>query len=208
MEVVTGGDLDLHLASIGQAQVNAALVSEMMRGAALPEGSRVLFTGAGTGQILDHADLDVLRPHALTFSDINEGFLEMVVERLGRYGLRGETAIDDLEASSLAGPFDAVVTVLVLEQIDWRKGMASILAYRPKALLFVIQQQAQGVATVTLSYQPPPTIRRFAEVAKPEPISRDDLIGYLRSKGFGRIAIHERPVPGQKVMVGISALAG
>ncbi len=52
LEVVSGDDYDQHMATIGQAQVNASLVCQMLGDHPLGPGARLLFVGCGTGQIL------------------------------------------------------------------------------------------------------------------------------------------------------------
>jgi hypothetical protein len=87
LEVVSGDDYDQHMATIGQAQVNASLVCQMLGDHPLAPGARLLFVGCGTGQILDFVDLDEIRRFTITFSDINPEFLTKLEGRLRRDGL-------------------------------------------------------------------------------------------------------------------------
>jgi SAM-dependent methyltransferase len=96
------------MATIGQAQVNASLVCQMLGDHPLAPGARLLFVGCGTGQTLDFADLDELRGFTITFSDINPEFLAKLEERLRRDGLEALVVQDDLTSTQLAERFDAV----------------------------------------------------------------------------------------------------
>src|SRR5713226_2101872 len=120
-EVVTGDDLDQHLAAIGQAQVNAQLLGEMLADSALPADAELLLAGVGTGQLFDYADVDALALYRLTCTDINAQFLAALDARLRKAPrLRASVKLDDLETTALGGPFDAVAAILLLEHIAWR----------------------------------------------------------------------------------------
>lgn len=161
LEVVSGDDYDQHMATIGQAQVNASLVCQMLGDHPLAPGARLLFVGCGTGHTLDFADLDELRRFTITFSDINPEFLAKLEGRLRRHGLEALVVQDDLTSTQLAERFDAVVTVLVLEHIDWKVGVDTILGYGPHYLHFITQQQEPPAAELSLARELPPSIREF-----------------------------------------------
>ena len=203
LEVVSGDDYDQHMATIGQAQVNASLVCQMLGDHPLAPGARLLFVGCGTGQTLDFADLDEFRRFTITFSDINPEFLAKLEERLRRNGLEALVVQDDLTSTQLAERFDAVVTVLVLEHIDWKVGVDTILGYGPRYLHFIIQQQEPEAAEFSLARELPPSIREFKSVARPKLVSRADLQSYLERRGVSLARVYERPVPDAKTMVGL-----
>ena len=76
-----------------------------------------------------------------------------------RHGLEALVVQDDLTSTQLAERFDAVVTVLVLEHIDWKVGVDTILGYGPHYLHFITQQQEPPAAELSLARELPP---RFA----------------------------------------------
>lgn len=73
------------------------------------------------------------------FTDINPDYLDRLEARLEEHELAFDTAVDDIENSSLAGGFDLAIAVLVLEHVDWRRAVASLcrLALR----VFVVIQE-------------------------------------------------------------------
>src|SRR5579883_144987 len=94
-EIVTPEDYEAHMLAVGQAQAAAELTRHVISTAAPAPGARIVFAGAGTGQMLDWLDPDMLRPYRLTFSDLNPVFLARLQQRLARHGLDGETIEDD-----------------------------------------------------------------------------------------------------------------
>ncbi len=81
-EIVTGEDLDQHLAMVGQAQVNAHLLVELLAASSLRADAELLLAGVGTGQLFDYADVDALACYRLTCTDINASFLAALETRL------------------------------------------------------------------------------------------------------------------------------
>jgi hypothetical protein len=63
--IATGEDYDEHTAAVGQAQAAARLTVELLPGADLRRGSRIVIAGSGTGQMFDHLICTDLNP---TFS--------------------------------------------------------------------------------------------------------------------------------------------
>src|SRR5258706_8764724 len=74
-KIVTADDYEGHMAEVGQAQANAELVRDLICDLAPPQGAKVLFAGAGTGQMFDYIDGTLFAPFDMTFTDINESFL-------------------------------------------------------------------------------------------------------------------------------------
>jgi 2-polyprenyl-3-methyl-5-hydroxy-6-metoxy-1,4-benzoquinol methylase len=135
--VISAADYEAHMASIGQAQANASLVEEFLQAAPPPPGSAILIAGAGTGQMFDYIPASILTPYCTTFTDINAGYLQILSARL--QDITFELAVDDIESSALAGPFDLAIAVLVLEHVDWPRAVASLC--RLSSRVFVVSQE-------------------------------------------------------------------
>ena len=165
-EIITGEDYDQHLAAIGQAQAGAELACHIIRSAAPPAGGRVVIVGAGTGQMLDFIDPAVLRPFRLTFTDLNPAFLARLSERLARHGLNANILEDDIEQTAIEPAPDLLMATLLLEQIDWRRGVESFTGLRPTACGIVIQENPAGMSTAMTPGRPiPPSIAKAFEIA-------------------------------------------
>jgi hypothetical protein len=204
-EIVEGDDLDAHMAENGQARANAELLDTLLRDATLAPGGRIAFVGAGTGQLLDFMDVASLAGRPLVFTDINERFLKRIRERLRRHPEIGEATVihDDVEATRLASPIYAVVIVLVLEHVEWRCALTALCATDPVWLLIVIQRNDATAPVVTMERKLRPSIRAFAEAARPQLVDERELTGWLSDAGFS-LAIHlERRVEDAKTMIGL-----
>ncbi len=51
--IIQAEDYDAHMCAVGQAQANAGLVLELFRERPPHRGAKILFAGAGTGQMFD-----------------------------------------------------------------------------------------------------------------------------------------------------------
>ena len=184
---VAAHDYEQHMAAIGQAQANARIVREAIQRWTRP-GASVLIAGAGTGQMLDYEGHEFLAPYDVTFSDINPEFLRCIERRLANTALAAwRTVADDLECTQVTGPFALVVIVLVLEHIDWRKGVASIARLAPERCLIVIQENPPGMTSaVSPSRVPPGTMKVFVEV-KPVLIDAVELIAAMAAHSYQQI---------------------
>jgi len=165
--LIRAEDYDKHMAAIGQAEANARLVSEYFAAAPPPDGARILFLGAGTGQMFDFVSPTFLRPYHTTFADINHAYLQCLSKRIGPPGeVRYVTIEDDLEESSLQPGFDLVVAVLVLEHVDRRKGVATACRLSDLRILVVTQQHPESLATsMTPHREVPGTMNVLREIA-------------------------------------------
>src|SRR5205814_5551746 len=124
---VSAADYDAHMAAVGQAEANAHLVERLLAHHP-PPGPRVVFAGAGTGQMFDYVSPDVLRPFEVTFTDIGAALLARLGERLRAAApdwSAHREVVDDVEDTRLERPVDALVLAPVLEHVDWRKALAS-----------------------------------------------------------------------------------
>jgi hypothetical protein len=145
-EIVTAEDYEEHMASIGQAQAAAELTQHLVQSAALrPGGSRITIAGAGTGQMFDFLDPAVFRPHRLTCADLNPVFLARLGERLERDGLEAEILADDIERTALTPGADLLLSTLLLEHIDWLRGVEAFGRLRPRRCGIVLQQNPPNI---------------------------------------------------------------
>lgn len=194
-EIVTAADYEAHMAAIGQAQAAAQLTAWLVEAAALPPGASVIVAGAGTGQLFDFLDPSVFRPHRLTCSDLNPAFLARLRERLAVHGLQAATVVDDIERTALPSGADLLLAALLLEHIDWRRGVEAFAGLRPQACGIVIQENPPGMSTaVTPGRTLPPSLAKAVETAHPQLVPRDELTEAMAARGYSRRAETVREV--------------
>ena len=200
--LVAPADYDAHMAGVGQAQANAELVPFLLR-VEPPPGPRLLFVGAGTGQMFDFAALDFLRPFTVTFTDVSASLLARLTERLAAHSWPDhEEIVDDVENTRLSGPCDGVVIVLVLEHVVWRKAIRSLGGLSPARWYVVIQENPPGMAAaITPAREPVGTMRAIRE-ARPTLVPRAELIAEMEALGYAVRATESRAVPDGKTMAG------
>ena len=201
-EIITGDDLDQHLAAVGQAQAGAELAAWMLRNAAPPAGGRVVIAGAGTGQMLDFLNADLLRPFELTFTDLNPTFLKRLMERLQQHRLSGTVLEDDIERTAIEPAPDLLLVTLVLEHIDWRRGVESIAALGPVACGIVIQENPSGIP-ITPSRGFPPSLAEAFTTAHFTLVPLQELIAAFAARGFVCRETWPRDVADGKKLVGV-----
>jgi len=189
-------DYETHMAANGQAQANASLVEEFFRDTPPSAGSRILLAGAGTGQIFDYLRAEMLAPYDVTFADLNPVFLARLAARV--QAIRSRIRVDDIENPILRGPFDAIVAVLVLEHVDWRRAVAGMCARCDGCILTVIQQTAEGRHPTG---EPVGSMSILREVP-PRAIALDDLAAEFRVHGFELRRSAARTVADNKRMLG------
>jgi len=203
-DVIIADELDAHLEDLGQAKVNAEIVEEMISDYQLPKNSKIIMPGCGTGQIFDYLSPEVLCCNQLTFTDINQSFLDKLSKRILDSRITNfQCHIDDLENTGLYENFDGVILVLVLEQLEWKRAVKTLVEYNPKYIYLIIQEQSQSTKTITVNVRSRDSIRRFSEMANPKLVPRKDLIEFLSNMDYGLCKIYEKQVPNSKVMVGV-----
>ncbi len=192
-------DYDAHMAAIGQAQANAAHIRDFLLHCQPPPGARVLIAGAGTGQMFDTISPALFHGLRAVFTDINPAFLACL-------RARHPSALclaDDLERTSLRGPFHAACAVLVLEHINWRRGLDTLAALDPRRLFLVVQRNPAAMATaVSPSRRLPGTMRVFSET-HPELRDPAQITAHLHARGYALEREWPRPVPDAKTMLGL-----
>jgi hypothetical protein len=184
-QIVTAGDYEEHMAAVGQAQAAAALTRQIIQRAEPPDGASIYIVGAGTGQLLDFLPAALLRPFRLTCTDLNPSFLARLEERLVRHGLRATVLEDDIERTALEPGPDLLLATLLLEHIDWRRGVEAFAGLRPAACGVIIQENPPGMTTaVTPGRRIPPSITKAVETAHPTLVPIDLLIAAFKARGY------------------------
>lgn len=184
-QIVTGDDYDEHMARIGQAQAGAGLTCQILRSAEPPVGGRVVIAGAGTGQALDYADTALFRPFRLTFTDLNPAFLARLAQRLAKHGLAGTVLEDDIEQTAIEPGPDLLLATLLLEHIDWRRGVETITGLHPAACGIIIQENPEGMTSAITPGRPiPPSIAKAVEIAHATLVPRQHLIEAFAARGY------------------------
>jgi SAM-dependent methyltransferase len=173
-------DYQQHMQNTGQAAANAALTEDWL--SALQPTS-VLFAGAGPGQMLDYFAAETLARHrSVTFTDFHPRFVEALRLRL-QPGQHAEQ--DDIEDTRLNSSYAAVILVLVLEHVDWRKAIRSFQRWQARHILIVIQENPASISSaVTPGMLVPGTMNVFREEAKPHLIAAAELELSMRQEGF------------------------
>jgi methyltransferase family protein len=203
-EIVTAEDYEAHMASIGQAQAAAELTQYLIQSASLQPGSRITIAGVGTGQMFDFVAPAVFRPHRLTCADINPVFLARLRERLERHGLEAEILEDDIERTALIPRPDLLLATLLLEHIDWPRGVEAFARLQPRTCGIVLQENPSNMtAAVTPGRRLPPSIAKAVETAHPTLVPRDDLIVAMTERGYPCRETEVREVADGKRLVGL-----
>lgn len=192
-------DYEAHMAAIGQAEANAGHVADFLKRCQPHAGARVLVAGAGTGQMFDSIAPALFEGLRAVFADINPEFLACLRARFP-----GAVCVaDDLERSALSGEFHAAGAVLVLEHIDWRKGLDTLAALAPRWLFLVVQQNpVEMTMAVTPTRRLPGSMQVFSEV-HPELRDPEVVIGHLSMRGYELAERRPRPVADGKTMLGL-----
>lgn len=202
-QIVTADDYEEHMAGIGQAQAAAALTQAMIQSLALPPHAQVAIVGAGTGQMLDFMDISLLRALEITCTDLNHSFLLRLEERLRHHSLQAAILEDDIEHTALRPGWDFLLATLVLEHIDWHRGVETFAALRPQTCGVVIQENPRGMSSaVTPNRRVPPSIARAVEIARPTLIPAAEL-----KQAFDRLGYECKAIRAQDVADGKRLLA-
>ncbi|MBV9225682.1 MAG: class I SAM-dependent methyltransferase [Acidobacteriaceae bacterium] len=184
-QIVTADDYEEHMTAIGQAQAAAALTQSIIQATTPLEGARLVIVGAGTGQMLDFMDASLLRPFQITCTDLNRSFLLRLEERLTRYGLQATILEDDIEHTMLSPGPDLLLATLVLEHIDWRRGVEVFAELRPQACGVIMQENPVGMlSAVTPDRRVPPSIAKAVEIAHPTLVPQTELIAAFDGRGY------------------------
>src|SRR5262245_18860466 len=200
---VAAADYDAHMAAVGQAQANAELLPRLLRDHP-PRGRRLLFGGAGTGQLFDFAGDAFLHGFRVTFTDISAPLLARLTQRLASGTWTDhEEVVDDVEDTRLSGPYDAVAVVLVLEHVDWPRAIRSLRSLSPERFYCIIQENPAGMAAAITPARDPVGSMRLIREAGPRLVPRADLVRQMDELGYPLLGTESRDVPDLKKMIGL-----
>jgi hypothetical protein len=185
ISTIQAEDYEAHMAAMGQAQANAALIAEYLLARAPFRDASLLFLGAGTGQMFEFVSPQILLPYQTTFADINAGFLERLDRRLtSTVGLRYRTLVDDVEQTKLKPGFQTILAVLLLEHVDWKRAVEAMCALATAEIFVVIQENPETLASaMTQNRSVPGTMNIFREI-HPRLVPRGDLEREFVRQGF------------------------
>jgi hypothetical protein len=207
LNIVKPAELDIHMASVGQAETNAAIVKEMFNRFPLAENARLLVHGCGTCQMLDYIALADFGNVDITFADFSPAMLEEGKKRLTRFpGERHKVVVDDIEHTKLDRKYDAVLLVLVLLHVDWRTSLENMMRLGPSRFYIIEQEQVPGVSAITSTGELLPSMQRYSEVAEMELVPRTDLVAFMDFHGYRQRWSTSCPVRGEKRMAGLVCL--
>jgi hypothetical protein len=138
----------------------------------------------------------------LTCTDLNPSFLARLRQRLVRHHLSAFILADDIEQTALLDGPDLLLAMLLLEHIDWRKGVEAIAALRPAACGIIIQENPTGMTTaVTPGRAIPASIAAAVQIAQPKLVPHDELVSAFAARGYGCVLTNAREVTDGKRLV-------
>jgi len=201
-QIVTADDYEQHMAGIGQAQAAATLNRQIIEAAKPPDGSHVVIAGAGTGQMFDFLDPALFRSFRLTCTDLNRSFLARLEERLAEHALRATILVDDIEQTALEPGPALLLATLLLEHIDWRRGVEVFAELRPTACGIIIQENPQGMTSaVTPGRSTPPSVAKAVETAHAKLVPLDELLAAFEERGYQRqVSYAEHAADGKRLI--------
>ena len=192
------------MAAIGQAETNALLVRDLLVSCGLEKGTRLLFAGAGPGQMFDYVDGAFLKQCEMTFTDINPEFLSLLAKRLKTAGLdQSKTLLDDLENPVIEGSFDWVVLVLVLEHVKWRPVLEALTRNAMSGFVIIIQKNPEDMkSAVAPNRVLPSSLQEAMKGEHAELVDGVELIAFMSNLGFQLEHEDRRQVADEKQMCG------
>jgi hypothetical protein len=201
-KIVTADDYEGHMAEVGQAQANAELVHDLIRGLNLQAEARVLFAGAGPGQMFDYVDAELFKTLDITFTDINPEFVGRLEQKARNAGLESFSAVlDDIEAPRVSGPFALAVLVLVLEHVAWRKALVALARLSVARVLIIVQKNPEGLqSAVSPNGILRPSLLAASQGQQAELVDPGELLKQMTDLGYEREIYTQRPVPDGKYM--------
>src|SRR5581483_1651708 len=129
--------------------------------------------GAGTGQMLNFLDSTLFVPYRLTFTDLSRRFLDRLEQRLARSALTAQILEDDIEDSAIEAGADLLIATLLLEHIEWRRGVDAIAVLRPLSCGVILQDNPPGMtAAVTPGRRIPASMAVAMVKARPQIVPR------------------------------------
>jgi hypothetical protein len=191
-ETVTPDDYDQHMSAIGQAEACAELTGALIDAAGPARGSRIVIAGAGTGLLFDLLPGGVFQPFRVMCTDLNDEYLARLRGRAAARGVFVETLVDDIENTRVEPGADLLIATLLLEHIDWRRGVEVFASLRPHACAILIQENPPEMSTaVTPARKLPASLEEAVKTAHPILVPADELIAAMAARGY---AVRERAV--------------
>ena len=100
--------------------------------------------------------------------------------------------------------YAAIVLVLVLEHVNWRRALQSLARLEPRDWIIVVQQNPPEFSNaVTPGRTPAGTMAVFAGAVKPQLLDRDELAAELSRLGWRLSEERSRAVADRKQMLGL-----
>jgi SAM-dependent methyltransferase len=153
--------------------------------------------------MFDYVALENFGKVHLLCADLSPAMLEEGKKRLERFPIASwNVVLDDFEDSTLNCQFDAVLLVLLLLHVDWRRGLENMLRLNPSRFYIIEQDQASDVSSITKNESLLPSLEQYSEVAEMTLVPQRDLVEFMNSHGYRQEWSSSRPVPGNKRMVG------
>ena len=85
------------------------------------------------------------------------------------------------------------VATLLLEHIDWRRGVEKFAGLRPRSCGIILQENPPGMAAaVTPGRYVPPSIARAVETGHPTLLAKEEVILAMKARGYSRCAQADR----------------
>jgi hypothetical protein len=135
--------------------------------------------------MLDFLDPAIFRPFRIICTDLNPRFLVRLQERLARHGLSATVVEDDIEHTALEPGADLVIATLLLEHIDWHRGVEVFTGLKPTTCGIIIQENPPGMtSTVTPGRRIPPSITRALANAQAALVPYDELLAAFAERGY------------------------
>jgi hypothetical protein len=154
--------------------------------------------------MLEYLDSEIVRPYRVTFADLNRRYLARLGERLKALRLDGELLEDDFEQTRLTKGPALLLATLLLEHIDWQRGVASIRRLSPRWCAIVIQENPPGMTTaVTPGRVVPPSIAAAMATAHAKLVERKELVSAMAAAGYQLQVEEAREVADGKRLVGL-----
>lgn len=202
-EIIEPEDYETHMAAIGQAEANAHLIKELIDANPLDQGARLLFAGAGTGQMFDYISPAFLQRYCVSFTDIRDEFLDKLRGRLAQsWTGRFEVFVDDIERPTV-GVIDGAALVLVLEHVDWQRALTGLIDLGVRNLYLIIQINPPEMGDMVAPNRVlPPSMARVPPEAKSELVDPIRLEEFLGGHVFSRAVRIDVPVADGKTMAG------
>jgi hypothetical protein len=102
-----------------------------------------------------------------------------------RCGLTATVLEDDIEHTALESGPDLLLATLVLEHIDWHRGVEVLAGLRPATCGIIIQENPPGMSSaVTPGRAIPLSIAKAVEIAHPTIVPHDELLAAFEGRGY------------------------